>query len=42
MPGFLRLSNVRIYDMCNEDDDYGDEYTWWDEYETFLEEQLDD
>ena len=25
--------------MCNDNDDYGDEYAWWDEYEDSLDEQ---
>jgi hypothetical protein len=30
--------------MCNDSytDDYGDEYTWWDEYEQALDEKLQD
>ena len=41
MSGFLRLSNIRILTMCNDNfiDDYGDEYSWWDEYEDSLDEQ---
>ena len=28
--------------IAEREDDYGDEYTWWDEYEKALEESLND
>ena len=40
MSSFLRLSSTRIYVMCNDnDEDYGEEYSWWDDYEASLDEQ---
>jgi hypothetical protein len=52
MPGFLRLSSMRIFIMSTyssnpnedrrDDEDYGEEYTWWDEYEDALDEEIQD
>ena len=43
---FLRLVYIRIFTMPSyspePDEDYGDEYEWWDEWEKELDEELED